>query len=176
MIKFGKVIIRPIEREELGLIQKWYNDDEVMYWGSGCKPDMMVSLDYLEQVWFDEAYADTNIRMMIQTDEGEPIGIIGYRNMNIQERRCKIIIFIGEKKYWGSGYGTDAMKAFLRFLFNRWNMHRVEIDTWDGNERAIKSYKKCGFIEEGRLREARFVDGQYRDEILMGLLRKEFNQ
>ena len=161
MIKYNRVVIRPIEREELTLIQRWYNDDEVMHWASGSRPNMMASLDYLNEVWYDEIYSDTTTKMMIEADGGISIGVIGYRNLNVQERRCRLSVFIGEKEFWGKGYGTDAINAYLRFLFNRWNLNRIEVDTWDGNDRAIKSYKKCGFKVEGVLRKARYVDGQY---------------
>lgn len=174
MIESGKVKIRPVERDNLELIQKWYNDDEVMYWASGAKPDMMVSMDFLEDVWFAESFTDYSVRMMIETIEGTPVGIIGFRDLNQQERRCRMLIFIGEKDYWGKGYGTDAIKGFLAFLFKRWNLNRVEADTWDGNQRAVETYKKCGFKEEGRLRKARYVDGEYKDEIILGILRDEF--
>jgi len=174
MIEFGKVIIRPVERSDLELVQKWYNDDEVMFWGSGAKPDMLVTMDYLEEVWFPKTFTEYSVRMMIQTREGNPIGIIGFRDMNTQERRCRMLVFIGEKQCWGKGYGTDSIKGFLKYLFNRWNIQRVEADTWDGNKRAVAIYKKCGFIEEGRLRKARYVDGDYRDEIILGVLKEEF--
>ncbi|MGE5328994.1 MAG: GNAT family N-acetyltransferase [Deltaproteobacteria bacterium] len=173
MIEYGKVIIRPVERHDLELVKKWYNDDEVMYWASGAKPEMMVSMEYLEEVWYTEVFTDYSVRMIIETTEGHPIGIIGFRDLNQQERRCRMIIFIGENDYWGNGYGTDAIKGFIRYLFRRWNLNRVEADTWDGNERAIAVYKKCGFIEEGRLRRARYVDGEYRDEIILGILKEE---
>ena len=81
---------------------------------------------------------------------------------------------IGNKTYWGKGYGTDALVTFLRFLFAQWNFHRISLDTWDENIRAIKAYQKVGFKLEGRQREARFVLGNYHDAILMGLLREEF--
>lgn len=176
MIEFGKVIIRPVERDDLELIQKWYNDDEVMHWASGARPDMMVSMDFLEEVWFEESFTDYLVRMMIETKDGKPIGIIGFRGLDQQERRCRMLIFIGEKDFWGKGYGTDAIKGFLRFLFKRWNLNRVEADTWDGNQRAVEAYKKCGFKEEGRLRKARYVDGEYKDEIILGILKEEFGE
>lgn len=174
MIESGKVMIRPVERYDLDLVQKWYNDDEVMYWGSGARPDMMVSMDFLEEVWFPESFTDYSVRMMIETTERIPIGIIGFRNLNQQERRCRMLIFIGEKEYLGRGFGTDAIKGFLSFLFKRWNLNRVEADTWDGNQRAVEAYKKCGFKEEGKLRKARYVDGEYKDEIILGILKEEF--
>ncbi|MGE5474844.1 MAG: GNAT family N-acetyltransferase [Ignavibacteriales bacterium] len=174
MIKSEKVVIRPAERNDLELIQKWYNDDEVMYWASGARPDMMVSMDFLEEVWLEKSFTDYSVRMMIETIEGNSIGIIGFRDLNQQERRCRMLIFIGEKDYWGKGYGTDAIKGFLKFLFKRWNLNRVEADTWEGNHRAVEAYKKCGFKEEGRLRKARYVDGEYKDEIILGILKDEF--
>jgi len=176
MIEYGKVIVRPVERTDLELVQKWYNDDEVMFWGSGAKPDMMVSMDYLEDVWFEESFTEYSVRMMIETEQAIPIGIIGFKDMDFQERSCRMLIFIGEKDYWGKGYGTDVIKGFLKYLFNRWNLHRVEADTWDGNDRAIETYKKCGFVEEGRLRKARYVDGEYRDEVVFGILKEEFEK
>lgn len=51
----------------------------------------------------------------------------------------------------------------------------MELDTWDGNIRAIRCYEKCGFQIEGRLRGAKFIDGQPRDVILMGILREEYS-
>jgi len=176
MIEYGKVIIRPVERTDLEIVRKWYNDDEIMYWGSGAKPDMMVSIDYLEDVWYPQTFTDYSVRMMIETKDGDPIGIVGFKDMNTQERRCRMLIFIGEKHCWGKGYGTDSIKGFLKYLFNRWNVQRVEVDTWDGNERAIAAYKKCGFVEEGRLRKARYVDGEYKDEIILGVLKEEFEE
>lgn len=173
MIAYGSIIIRPIEKHELEIVQKWYNDDEVMYWGSGARPDIMYTLDYLENVWYEEIFSDSCSRMMIQTKDGLPIGLIGYNDMNMRERKCRLSIFIGEKGFWGNGYGSDAINAFTKYLFNRWNLNRIEVDTWDGNERAVKCYEKCGFKVEGRLRKARFVDGQYRDEIILGIIRED---
>ena len=174
MIISDKTVIRPIEKNELPLIKKWYNDDEIMHWGSGSRPGLEYSLDFLEDIWYEEICSDSNTRMMIETKEGKAIGIIGFSDKNSQERRCKLIILIGEREYWNKGYGSDAIKSFLEYLFNRWNLNRVELDTWDGNERAIKCYQKCGFQIEGRFRKARFVNGKYHDEILMGILKEDF--
>ena len=57
---------------------------------------------------------------------------------------------------------------------SRLGYQRVELDTWSGNERAIRSYQACGFQIEGRLRRGELVDGTYYDTILMGLLREEW--
>jgi RimJ/RimL family protein N-acetyltransferase len=84
-------------------------------------------------------------------------------------------IFIGDKNYWGKGYGTDAMSVLVKFIFEQMNIHKVKLNVFSYNERAIKSYEKCGFKVEGVLRQEIFRDGKYYDEIIMGLLKEEYS-
>jgi hypothetical protein len=62
----------------------------------------------------------------------------------------------------------------LRFAFHQMNLNRVSLEAFESNERALACYRKCGFREEGRLRQDRFKHGRYYDTIVMGVLRKEF--
>ncbi len=55
-----------------------------------------------------------------------------------------------------------------------YSQYKIRFSTFAFNERAYKSYLKCGFKEEGRLRQRIFRNGKYHDEILMGLLREEY--
>jgi RimJ/RimL family protein N-acetyltransferase len=63
----------------------------------------------------------------------------------------------------------------LGFAFGEMNLHRVFLTVYADNQRAIRCYEKCGFRHEGRQREARFSDGRYQDELMMGILREEFD-
>ena len=74
----------------------------------------------------------------------------------------------------GKGYGQDATSLILDFAFKTLNLHRVELFTFDFNEQAQKVYLKAGFKEVGRRRKAAFIDGQYRDDIVMDILRDEW--
>jgi RimJ/RimL family protein N-acetyltransferase len=89
------------------------------------------------------------------------IGLIGYRELNIISRRCTVGSGIGVKEYWGKGFGTDAMKTLIHYLFQTMNLNRVQLDTWCGNVQAIRSYEKCGFVVEGQLRNDAYIDGKY---------------
>jgi RimJ/RimL family protein N-acetyltransferase len=82
---------------------------------------------------------------------------------------------IGERDYWGKGYGTDALRVLLRYAFDELNLHRVSLSVLEGNERAMRSYQKCGFRYEGRQRQVWAYDGRRWDEIYMGLLRDEWH-
>jgi len=85
-------------------------------------------------------------------------------------------IGIGECENWGKGYGTDAMNLLLRYAFESINLKRVSLSVFEYNDRAIKSYIKSGFKEEGRMRQWLRRGGKRYDLIFMGILREEWEQ
>jgi len=85
-------------------------------------------------------------------------------------------ILIGERDYWGKGYGTDAMRVFMRYAFQEWNLHRLSLRVFGFNQRALRSYEKCGFVYEGVNRNALNKMGQRWDEVWMGITRGEWEK
>jgi RimJ/RimL family protein N-acetyltransferase len=102
------------------------------------------------------------------------IGLIGLYTIFQLQREAFMGIHIGEREFWGQGYGTDALRVLLRYAFDELNLQRVSLSFLEGNERAMRSYEKCGFRLEGRERYAWAYDGRRWDEIYMGLLRAEW--
>jgi RimJ/RimL family protein N-acetyltransferase len=102
------------------------------------------------------------------------IGLIGLYTIFQSQREAFMGIQIGEREYWGKGYGTDALRVLLCYAFDELNLLRVSLSVLDGNERATRSYEKCGFRYEGRERQAWSYDGRRWDELYMGLLREEW--
>lgn len=76
--------------------------------------------------------------------------------------------------YQGQGYGSEVILWALEWAFRHANMHRVGIGAHEWNEGAVKLYQRLGFVVEGRIREATWYDGRYRDEIEMGMLKDEW--
>ncbi|HLV78687.1 MAG TPA: GNAT family protein, partial [Chthonomonadaceae bacterium] len=74
----------------------------------------------------------------------------------------------------GRGYGRDAIRVLLDYAFRLRNFRKVWLMTCSTNERAIRCYRACGFVEEGRKRAHLWSDGQYVDEVHMGILRDEW--
>ena len=85
-------------------------------------------------------------------------------------------IVIGEKDYQNKGYGTEAMELLIEYGFTTINLNRIELYTYDFNISALKSYKKVGFIEEGRKRQFIWANGGYHDAIIMGILAEEWRE
>ena len=62
----------------------------------------------------------------------------------------------------------------VRWGFRHLNLHRIELAVEPDNAAAMHVYEKLGFVSEGRRREHHYDDGCYRDEEMMGILRREF--
>jgi RimJ/RimL family protein N-acetyltransferase len=90
-----------------------------------------------------------------------------------KDRVASAGIVIGEKEHWGRGVGRDAMTTLARFAFDELNLHRIELQVLDDNERARRCYAACGFRCEGVRRQAIFRGGRYHDVTSMALLADE---
>ncbi len=95
-------------------------------------------------------------------------------NVNAQDRRATMAIGIGNPALLGKGFGTEAIDLLLRHAFEDIGLHRIGIRVLAYNRRAIRAYEKCGFVIEGRERETAYVNGSWHDDIMMGLLDREF--
>ena len=102
------------------------------------------------------------------------IGFIGIGGIRWTNGDGFVGIGIGEREYWGKGYGTDAMRVLLHFAFTELNLHRVSLGVFEYNPRAIKAYEKAGFKIEGRVRGVLNRDGKRYDSFEMGILRDEW--
>ncbi len=85
-------------------------------------------------------------------------------------------IGIGERAYWGKGYGSEAMRLLVRYAFMELNLRRVSLNVFEYNQRAIRSYEKVGFRHEGRERRWMQRSGRRWDLVYMGLLRSEWEE
>ena len=175
MIEGELVNLRAREMGDLERNYRWMNDGDVTRHLSMRNPISMAA----EEAWMREgtgrpmAFGD-NVVFAIETKGGAHIGNINFHEMSAEQRKARLGVVIGDKAYWSKGYGTDAMRTFLRFAFDEPNLHRVDLTVDADNARAIACYRKCGFVEEVRMRQARFVRGSHEDSLVMGVLREDF--
>jgi RimJ/RimL family protein N-acetyltransferase len=105
---------------------------------------------------------------------GRLIGEIRLDNVDLHDRRASMAIGIFDPTLLGKGLGSEAILLLLRHAFVDLQLHRIGIRVLAYNHRAIRAYEKCGFVIEGREREAAFVNGAWHDDVMMGLLQNEF--
>ena len=130
------------------------------------------------QAWFEERAEkqDPNdFLFMIRTlQEDRLIGFLALWGTQWNHGSCTASIGIGEREYWGKGYGSDAMRLGLAYAFSELNLSRVSLSVLDYNQRAIRSYQKVGFRREGTIRQYVLRDNQRWDVHHMGILRSEW--
>jgi RimJ/RimL family protein N-acetyltransferase len=166
--------LRAIEREDLDALWRWANDGAVMYYWA--EPYKTLSRDELASR-YEAGLGGSTGRihwLLIVTHEGEPIGRIGYVDLDRRNRHAEIALQIGERDYWGRGYGGDALTLFLGYLFHELNLHKVWLRVEAFNERARRAYEKCGFRHDGVFREHTFLGGRYHDALIMSITEDEF--
>jgi len=128
------------------------------------------------QKWFEKHAENDNLYIFaVRTLKGDQIiGEIGLDGIQWTHGDCFVGIGLGDREYWGKGYGTDAMKVILRYAFLELNLERVSLDVFEYNPRGMRSYEKVGFSIEGRQRGMILREGRRWDVIYMGILKEEW--
>ena len=154
----------------------WQRDSEFVRLES-VDPAMMFSEKKLKQ-WIEErnekGFDPKRYPFSIRTlKEDKLIGFVGLW-VDMIHSEAWVGIGIGEREFWGKGYGTEAMKLCLQYAFTELNLYRVSLGLHDYNPRALKSYEKAGFRLEGRSRKDTLREGRRTDGLWMGILRDEW--
>lgn len=83
-------------------------------------------------------------------------------------------IMIGEKDCYGKGVGYKAYKLLLKYGFSILGLNKITGGCNELNAPMIRIFEKIGYIQEGCLRKADYINGEYSDHLLFGILRQEF--
>jgi [ribosomal protein S5]-alanine N-acetyltransferase len=169
------VYLRPLERADLNeRYLSWLNDPEVThYLETGVFPTTMLDLEK----FYQSVTGTPNQVLLAIVDKATNthVGNIKLGPINWVHRRSPLGILVGDKKSWGKGIGSEAMRLMVEYGFRRLNLHRIYLAVFVENEAGVRLYEKVGFKVEGRFRDDMFQDGQYKDRLWMGLLRTEYN-
>ncbi len=104
----------------------------------------------------------------------QAIGVVNLRDIDRFHRTAELGLAIGEQDYWNKGYGTETCFLILDYGFNVLGLHNVVLDPVDFNENAIRLYKRVGFREIGRRRQAHRIGRRMYDLVLMDCLATDF--
>lgn len=172
-----RVMLREFRPEDLVPMRAWVNDPGITEFLSDIflYPHTLESTESYLNAMMDQR-PDSRGFVIADAQTQLYIGQANLDSIDWKNRVGRIGIVIGSAEQLGQGYGTEAMNLLIRFAFREMNLNRLELEVFDFNERAIRSYMRCGFREEGRLRERQFKNGAYVDVIQMGLLRSEWEE
>lgn len=173
MLRGKRVTLRAMERAD---IQRWHQlvngDVELYTLGMGSWTPR--SLEAIEQRFAQSSDPDKPWFMI--DAGGSVIGTCGLKHWswNRELGVAELGISILDPDFLGQGYGREAVALLLDWGFRLHNWRRIYLETLASNERAIRAYQACGFVQEGVMRESDYYNGAYVDVVIMGILQHEW--
>ena len=174
LLKGDLVHLDALDRSDMETLGPWWRNLDMSQLVMPLRLMPMTMEDEME--WFEAQRKNKNdvLFAVRRNDTGDLVGTLGLFKFDWRVRKCTFGISLGDPAVWGKGYGTDATRVALRYAFLELNMNRVELLVYSYNERAQRAYEKAGFQLEGRLRDALYREGRYHDELVMSVLRREW--
>ncbi|MGB8644567.1 MAG: GNAT family protein [Anaerolineae bacterium] len=164
---------------EVSRLYKWGRDADVLRW-SGGSPTELSEYDFGEHIRAERLYGPTNRRAYLifarePHNHLELIGRLGIFGIDWDKRQGELGIVIGEKNYWGRGYGRDAVHTLVHHIFTTSSLNRVYLYTFADNYRAQHAFTAAGFREVSRGKRYTPDIGEF-DGIEMQVTRADFEE
>jgi RimJ/RimL family protein N-acetyltransferase len=105
-----------------------------------------------------------------EIDHLNHIGNVSLQSLSWINRSAEFAIIMGEKEYWGQGYGEEALRFVLEHGFKKLGLNRIWTGTGSSNVGMQKLAERVGMILEGRSRQGKFNDGKFLDIYHYGIL------
>ena len=174
MVVGKRVRFRAIEKSDLAAMARWLNDPEMGQMVVGWSfPVSNASQD----AWFERSGADNrNIRLIVETHEGEVIGLTGLWDIDWHNRHALTALKLDGPKVQGKGFGTDAILTLCSYAFYTVGLERLWGEILPFIVASYRAYvEKCGWRVEGRLRNHVYRAGRMWDLYRVGILRSDFD-
>ncbi len=169
------VVLRRHTPENVAAFRRWYADPEIArlarYQQTPMRPEE-ISRFFEARVVGEGALA----MAVHERATNRLIGTCAFSQLDGENGSALYHITIGESDVWGRGYGTEATRLMLDHAFGTLALHRIALFVFEFNERAIRAYRRCGFVVEGRSRESIWRDGHWWDELAMSVLEPDWRQ
>ncbi len=163
-----KVRLRPKRAEDAWQDFQWRQDAELAELDASAPLDESFEEYQRGYHWELQHPSRHRKRFAVETIQGKHIGNVAYFDVDEKAREAQFGILIGDRDYWGKGYGTEAVGLVLDYMFGEAGMEKVYLRTLDWNMRAQASFGKWGFVPDGKLREGRY------NFVMMRLARSEW--
>jgi len=127
----------------------WRSDEELARYDAALPLRISFS-DFLASLLAQLRYPDPGRRSYaIEDESGRHIGNAMYYNLREALGEAELGITIGDRRYWGQGYGSDAVQALVKLVFREKGLRRMFLHTLDWNVRAQRCFQKAGFVPCG---------------------------
>ena len=142
----GRLRIRPMRRYDIEIVQRWFEDCEVLRLAFGTDLEEP-QLKEMARIYLRDLDGHRHSILTVETPERRMVGFVRY-HLSRQDgiRIARIGIVFGERHTWNQGYGSEAMRFLIDYLFAEKSVERIQLDTATFNKRAQRCFEKCGFV------------------------------
>ena len=167
-----RIYLRLLEPVDAASILSMTEDEEIRYM-TGTKPRFTEQqIRQHIKIWADDP-SRYDFAICLK-ENNEMIGDIALFDINNDDKKAGFRIAMHEMGLTGKGYGPEAIEMMIHFVFLELKFNRLQLEVYSHNTRAIKAYRKLGFVKEGVLRDALLYDGNYSDEVIMSMLKTDY--
>lgn len=167
-----RIYLRPVQEVDASIMLEMTREEEIRYM-TGTKADFTLEQiqAHINQVNNDSSRYDFAICLK---ENDQTIGELSVLDIDENDKKAGFRITMFSIELTGKGYGTEAIKIVLQFVFEKLHLNRLQLEVFSHNLRGIRAYEKVGFVKEGVLRESLYYNGNYSDEIIMAILKSEY--
>ncbi|GAA2626872.1 GNAT family N-acetyltransferase [Paractinoplanes durhamensis] len=171
----ARIRFRELREVDLADLVTWWQDPDVLISQTNgpLHPRPADAIAEQFRAWNRNQGTDAGF-IVVTRDGGTMLGHVSLWGADVHNRTATFAIIIGPP-HQGQGYGGEATRLMVRYGFTELNLHRIQLSVLGYNERALHTYAKAGFTDEGRDREAVFRGGRWHDQVRMGILDHEWH-
>ena len=158
--------LRAIEPEDLDLLYQIENNHKLWQVGTTNVPYSRYTLHDYIATSSDDIYADRQMRLIVESDKGEAVGIADLVHFDPQHLRAEVGIVI-QSDYRRQGLATAAVEALCDYAVRIIHLHQLYVIVDVDNQAALSLFEKVGFKTQNRLKEWLFDGKKYHDVVLM---------
>ena len=169
------VTLRRHAPDNVAAFRRWYADPEIArlarYQQTAMRPEE------IDRFFAARVVGPDALAMAVhERATGRLIGTCAFSQLDGENGSALYHITIGEKDARGRGYGSEATRLMVDHAFGGLGLHRIALFVFEFNDRAIRAYRRCGFMIEGRSRESIWRDGRWWDELAMSILESDWRR
>lgn len=161
-----EITIRKFQEEDIPLKVKWINsqeNNEYLHYDIPINEENTLK-------WFKTLSERPNRADFTILANGVPAGLIGILDIDKINRKAELYIVLGEEKFKGKGISDQAIRLLLNLCTDSFNLNKIYLYTEEENRAAQKLFERCGFVQEGLLKDDLIYQGEKVNRFIYGII------
>ena len=170
MLRAGKVGLRARDEADVAVLHAELYEDIATRMRADSRPWIPIPAGSAASPYaVSEPRDDVAVFSVVELASGELAGEALLWAIDLHNRTAHLGVSL-RPAFRGRGLGADVVVALCEYGFAVRGLHRLQVDTLASNTAMVQAAERAGFVPEGRLRQAAWVNGEFADEVILGML------